>query len=76
MTLEKNTEKDNGQCFFKKHGIEEIDYKDTIILEKFINPHGRIIARKRTGVSAISQRKLAMAIKRSRFMGLMPYVAR
>ena len=69
------TEKDN-QCFFKKHGITEIDYKDTVILEKFINPHGRILARKRTGVSASSQRKLAMAIKRSRFMGLMPYVAR
>ena len=69
------TEKTN-QCFFKQHGITEIDYKDVTILEKFINPHGRIMARKRTGVSADSQRKLAQAIKRSRFMGLMPYVAR
>ncbi len=70
-TVEKTNE-----CFFKQHGINEIDYKDITILEKFINPHGRIMARKRTGVSAQSQRKLAQAIKRSRFMGLMPYVAR
>ncbi len=67
---------ETNQCFFKQHGIKQIDYKDVTILERFINPHGRIIARKRTGVSAESQRKLAEAIKRARFMGLMPYVAR
>ena len=70
-----NTEKTN-QCFFKQHGITEIDYKDVSILEKFINAHGRIMARKRTGVSADSQRKLAQAIKRARFLGLLPYVIR
>lgn len=71
-----NTAEKTTECFFKQHGINEIDYKDVTILERFINPHGRIMSRKRTGVSADSQRKLAQAIKRARFMGLMPYIAR
>lgn len=62
------------QCFFTQNNIQHIDYKDVEILKKFLNPHGRIIARKRTGVSAKNQRKLAMAVKRARFMGLLPYV--
>lgn len=64
------------QCFFKEHGIEHIDYKDTDILKKFLNPHARIQGKKRTNVSATNQRKLALAVKRARFMGLLPYVAR
>ncbi len=66
----------NKQCYFSQNNIRYIDYKDTEILKKFLNPHGRIIARKRTGVSAKSQRQLAMAVKRARFMGLLPFVAR
>lgn len=64
------------QCYFSQNNIKYIDYKDTEILKKFINPHGRMIARKRTGISAKYQRQLANAIKRARFMGLLPYVAR
>jgi len=64
------------QCYFSQNNIKHIDYKDTDILKKFLNPHGRMIARKRTGVSAKNQRKLAVAVKRARFMGLLPYVAR
>ena len=64
------------QCFFKQHNIEHIDYKDTEILKKFLNPHARIIGKKRTDVCATNQRKLAMAVKRARFMALLPYVAR
>ena len=41
-----------------------------------MNPHGRMVSRKRTGISAKYQRQLATAIKRARFMGLLPYVAR
>ena len=63
------------QCYFSQHNIKFIDYKDTEILKKFVNPHGRMIARKRTGITAKYQRQLAMAIKRARFMGLLPYVA-
>lgn len=66
----------NKECFFTKNSINHIDYKDVEILKKFINPFGRMTGRKRTGVCAPKQRELAMAIKRARFMGLMPFVAR
>ncbi|MEK7505955.1 MAG: 30S ribosomal protein S18, partial [Patescibacteria group bacterium] len=51
-------------------------YKDTELLKKFLTPHGRLMAGKRSGVSAKNQRKLATAVKRARFMGLLPFVAR
>ena len=62
------------QCFFIENKIEHIDFKDTGILKKFLNPHGRIMSRKRTGVTAKNQRKLALAVKRARYMALLPYV--
>ena len=46
------------------------------ILKKFLNPHARIISKKKTCVTAKNQRKLAMSVKRARFMALLPYVAR
>jgi small subunit ribosomal protein S18 len=64
------------QCYFSQHNIKHIDYKDTDLIKKFMNPHGRIISRKRTGVSAKHQRQLATAVKRARFMGLLPYLVR
>lgn len=64
------------QCYFNQHNISHIDYKDTEVLKKFINPHGRMVSRRRTGISAKYQRQLATAVKRARFMGLLPYVAR
>ena len=63
------------QCYFSQHNIKHIDYKDTEVLKKFLNPHGRILSRKRTGIAAKYQRQLAMAVKRARLMGLLPYVA-
>jgi len=64
------------QCYFSQHNIKYIDYKDTEILKKFLNPHGRLIGSDRTGISAKYQRQLATAVKRARFMGLLPYVVR
>ena len=64
------------KCYFSQNNIKHIDYKDVELLKKFLNPHGRIIARKRTGVTAKNQRKLDEAVKRARFIGLLPYVAR
>ena len=64
------------QCYFSQNNIKHIDYKDVDILKKFINPHSRLMSGKRTGVSTKNQRKLAVAVKRARFMGLLPYVAR
>ena len=66
----------NKECYFTKNHIRFIDYKDTEILKKFINPYGRLISRKRTGVCAKSQRQLALAVKRARYMGVLPYVVR
>ena len=63
------------QCYFSQHNIKHIDYKDTEIIKKFLNPHGRILSRKRTGIADKYQRQLATAVKRARFMGLLPYVA-
>ncbi|HEY4507344.1 MAG TPA: 30S ribosomal protein S18 [Candidatus Paceibacterota bacterium] len=65
-----------NDCFFKKNGISHIDYKDVEVLKKFLNPHGRILSSRRTGVSSKMQRQLAEAVKRARFMALLPYVAR
>jgi small subunit ribosomal protein S18 len=64
------------ECYFTKNSIKHIDYKDVDLLKKFLNPHARIISHKRTGVTAINQRHLANAVKRARFMGLLPFVSR
>ena len=64
------------QCYFSQNNIKYIDYKDTELLKKFITPHGRMMAGKRSGVSAKNQRKLALAIKHARFMALLPFTAR
>lgn len=63
------------QDFFNQNNIKFIDYKDTELLTKFLNPHARILNRRKTALTAKNQRALANAIKRSRFMGLLPYVA-
>jgi small subunit ribosomal protein S18 len=52
-----------------------IDYKDTESLKKTISANGKILSRKRTGANAMEQRMLARAIKRARYMALLPYVA-
>lgn len=63
-------------CYFKQNGIKHIDYKDTDLLKKFINPHARILSKRKTGISTEYQKKLALAVKRSRYMALLPYISR
>jgi len=65
----------NKECKFTKAGLEYIDYKNTDLLERFMNDQGKILPRRVTGTSAKYQRQLARAIKRARFLGLIPYVA-
>ncbi|MBP2243164.1 small subunit ribosomal protein S18 [Cytobacillus eiseniae] len=62
-------------CFFTANGITHIDYKDVDLLKKFISERGKILPRRVTGTNAKYQRKLTTAIKRSRTMALLPYVA-
>ena len=52
-----------------------IDYKDTESLRKTMSGNGKILARKRTGANAMEQRMLAKAVKRARYIGLLPYVS-
>lgn len=52
------------------------DYKNVELLKQYINPHARILNRRRTDLTSGDQRKLAEAIKRSRYMALMPYISR
>lgn len=63
------------QDYFNANSIRYIDYKDVENLKRFLNPNGRILGRKRTGLAAKNQRQLAEAVKRSRFMGLLPFIA-
>jgi len=62
-------------CRFRKAGIKYIDYKDPDFLLKLVNEQGRILPRRLTGTSLKYQRKVAQAIKRSRHLALMPFVA-
>jgi len=58
-------------CYFCQRNIKEIDFKDTELLKKFLSGLLKIKAKKRTGVCASHQRKLAKAIKRARQLGLL-----
>ena len=62
------------QCAFCRANVDEINYKDTNTLKRYLSSFGKIVPRKRSGVCAWHQRKLANAIKRARFMALLPYV--
>ncbi len=64
------------QDYFSSNNIKHIDYKDVELLRRFLTPSARMIARRRTGVTAKNQRKLSTAIKRARFIGLLPYIAK
>jgi small subunit ribosomal protein S18 len=64
------------QDYFSANNIKYIDYKDVSILKKFLNPSGKIMSHKRTGVTSKNQRKLALAIKHARYLGLLPFVAK
>ncbi|WP_456413388.1 30S ribosomal protein S18 [Thiolapillus sp.] len=60
-------------CRFTVEGITEIDYKDLGLLKQYVSESGKIVPSRITGTSAKYQRQLATAIKRARFLALMPY---
>ena len=63
-------------CPFSGADALKIDYKDTRLLQRFISDAGKVIPSRITAVSTLKQRELAQAIKRARFLGLLPYVNR
>jgi small subunit ribosomal protein S18 len=72
----KNIQKVKKECYFKVNNIDYIDYKDIYTLKQYMSSYAKIKSRRRTGTSAKFQRQLDVAIKRARFMGLVPYVNR
>ena len=60
-------------CRFTAENVKQVDYKDIGILKDFINENGKIIPARITGTKARYQRQLSVAIKRARFLALMPY---
>ena len=60
-------------CRFTAEGIIEIDYKDLEILNLYVSETGKIVPSRITGTKARYQRQLAKAIKRARFLALLPY---
>ena len=62
-------------CAFCADGIDEIDYKDTIRLRKFVSERAKILPRRISGTCAKHQRQLTTAIKRARHVALLPYIS-
>ncbi|MFO7953492.1 MULTISPECIES: 30S ribosomal protein S18 [unclassified Thioalkalivibrio] len=60
-------------CKFTAEGIDYIDYKDLNLLKGFVTETGKIVPSRVTGTSAKYQRQLATAVKRARFLALLPY---
>ncbi|APC91496.1 30S ribosomal protein S18 [Francisella halioticida] len=63
-------------CRFTVEGVKEIDYKDVNKLKAYITETGKIVPSRVTGTSAKYQRQLSTAIKRARFLALLPYCDR
>jgi len=61
-------------CPFCVENVSAIDYKEAATLKKFVSSYAKIMPRRKSGVCAWHQRKLAKAIKRARITGLMPFV--
>ncbi|MDH3839437.1 MAG: 30S ribosomal protein S18 [Chromatiales bacterium] len=63
-------------CRFTADGVKEIDYKDIATLKNYVTETGKIVPSRITGTKANYQRQLAVAVKRARFLALLPYTDR
>jgi len=63
-------------CPFSGPNAPKIDYKDTKLLQRFLSERGKIVPSRITAVSTKKQRELAQAIKRARFLALLPYLVK
>ncbi len=64
----------NKECYFCINGINDIDYKEIRILQKFLSGYAKIMARRRSGLCYKHQRKFTASVKRARIMALIPFV--
>jgi small subunit ribosomal protein S18 len=63
-------------CRFTADGVKEIDYKDLVTLKQYVSETGKIVPSRITGTKANYQRQLSTAVKRARFLALLPYCDR
>ena len=71
--MARQTFKRRKYCRFTAEKIQEVDYKQVELLKDFITENGKIIPARMTGTKAHYQRQLAVAVKRARFLALLPY---
>lgn len=71
-----NKQQQAKQCYFCVANLPAVDYKNPEVLRKFMTVQSNIMPRRRTGTCAKHQRSLARAIKRARFLSLVPYLTR
>lgn len=62
------------RCRFTRLGVDFVDWKDVATLQRLCTGQGKLLGRKRSGSSAAFQRKVSLAVKRARYMGLLPFV--
>lgn len=62
------------KCHFCLNNISKVDYKDIELVKKFFSPYAKIFPRRKSGTCAKHQRIISQALKRARFMNLLPYV--
>lgn len=62
-------------CYFCNNNIRHPDYKEVAVLKNFLDPHARVVGKRQTGLCASHQRKLMTAVKRARFLALLPFIA-
>ncbi len=74
--LLKKTGQTGNKCRFTRARVEYVDYKDVATLQKMVSAQGKLYGRKRTGTMAHFQRDVGEAVKRARFLALLPYVGR
>ncbi len=67
--------REQNQCRFCRSKVKYVDYKDLEVLSKLLTHRGKIFSRKRSGNCASCQRKVKLAIKRARFIGLLPFTS-
>lgn len=74
MPVEKRKSRSSSKCRFCRAKVGIVDYKDINVLKKLLTPQGKMFSRKRAGNCAYHQRSVKNAIKRARFLSLLPYV--
>lgn len=67
-------EENQKHCYFCLKHLDEIDYKDSEVLRRFVSSYQKILPRRKKGLCAKHQRKLKQAIKRARIMALLPFI--